>query len=85
MTRTWHGVTEVFDSPTTIRQKLKESFPEKLASTDFQMGYIEKRCNSKRWIEEPADCKSMYDRYKEGDTITLWCQDIDDVRHKGRK
>ena len=26
MTRTWHGVTEVFDSPTTIRQKLEESF-----------------------------------------------------------
>ena len=73
MTRTWHGVTEVFDSPTTIRQKLEESFSEKLASTEFQIGYIEKRCNAKRWIEEPADCKSMYDSYRKGDTITLWC------------
>ena len=26
VTRTWHGVTEVFDSPTTIQQKLEEFF-----------------------------------------------------------
>ena len=77
MTRTWHGVTEVFDSPTTIRQKLEESFSEKLASTEFQIGYIEKRCNAKRWIEEPADCKSMYDSYRKGDTITLCVKDND--------
>ena len=79
MTRTWHGVTEVFDSPTTIRQKLEESFSEKLASTEFQIGYIEKRCNAKRWIEEPADCKCMYDSYRKGDMITLWCICVKDV------
>ena len=73
MTRTWHGVTEVFNSPTTIRQRLEESFSEKLASTEFQIGYIDKRCSAKRWIEEPEDCKSMYDSYRKGDTITLWC------------
>ena len=79
MTRTWHGVTEVFDSPITIRQKLEESFSEKLASTEFQIGYTEKRCNAKRWIKEPADCKSMYDSNRKGDTITLWCICIKDV------
>ncbi len=89
VTRTWHGVTDVFDSPTAIRQKLKESFPDKL-SADFQIGYIEKRCNSKRWIEEPADCKAMYDSYRKGDKITLWCVSIQDTDSdaqpaKGRK
>ena len=63
----------MFESSTTIWQKLEESFSEKLASTEFQIGYIEKRCNVKRWTEEPADCKSMYDSYRKGDTITLWC------------
>ena len=55
------------------------SFSEKLASTKFQIGYIEKHCNAKRWIEEPADCKSMYDSYRKGDTITLWCICVKDV------
>ena len=44
-----------------------------MASTEFQIGYIEKHCNAKRWIEEPANCKSMYDSYRKGDIITLWC------------
>ena len=74
VTRTWHGVHETFDSPAAIRQKLKESFSDKVpSSTDFAIGYFEKRCNAKRWIEEAADCKSMYESYKRGDTITIWC------------
>ena len=44
---------------------------------NFKYGYIEKRCNAKRWIEEPADCKSMYDSYRKGDTITLCVKDND--------
>ena len=52
----------MFDSPTTIRQKLEESFSEKLASTEFQIGYIEKRCNAKRWIEEPSVCMTATER-----------------------
>ena len=64
---------------TTIRQKLEESFSEKLPSTQFQIGYIEKRCNAKRWIEEPADCKSMYDSYRKGDMIILWYICVKDI------
>ena len=47
-------------------------------SHDFPMGYIEKHCNAKQWIEEPADCKSMYTSYKAGGTITLWCECVDE-------
>jgi len=58
---------------------VEESVSEKLASTEFQNGYIEKRCNTKTWIEEPADCKSMYHSYRKGDKITLWCICVEDV------
>ena len=53
-------LTEVFSSPAVLRLKLMDSFREKVPSSgDFPVGYITKRGNSKRWIEQPADLNSM--------------------------
>ena len=53
---------------------LMDSFREKVPSSgDFPVGYITKRGNSKRWIEQPADLNSMYGQFESGDTITFFC------------
>ena len=70
----WHDVSEVFSSPAALRMKLMDSFGEKIPSTcDFTVGYITKRGNSKRWIEQSADLNSMYKQFERGDTITFFC------------
>ena len=43
------------------------------SSGDFPVGYITKRGNSKRWIEQAADLNSMYKQFESGDTITFFC------------
>ena len=46
----WHGVHEEFASPTDLKQKLMDSFKDKLPSSlDFQIGYLTKKGNGKRW------------------------------------
>ncbi len=71
----WHDVHEVFRSPTALRIKLIESFRDKIPSTTcFQIGYIAKRGNGKRWIEDSPDLRSMYKQLELCDTITLFCE-----------
>ena len=72
----WHGVTEVFTSPSVLKQKLIDSFQNKIPgdSEALQVGYIAKRGNGKRWIEEQADLTSMYMQFEHSNTITLFCE-----------
>ena len=49
--RMWHGTSQLFQSATSLRSKLQESFPQDIPRTDdFQIGYIEG--NVKQWIFE---------------------------------
>jgi len=41
--------------------------------SDIEIGYIEKRSNAKRWIEDTEDLEAMYNTFATGDEITLWC------------
>ena len=73
--RMWHGVSEQFQSPTTIRAKLQESFPQDVPTTnDFQLGYMEG--NVKRWIFEDQDMQVMYKTFPASSKITLWCDAV---------
>jgi len=61
ITKIWHYVRQKFDSPDTLKYKLIESFEDKLPSfSDIEIGYIEKRSNAKRWIEDTEDLEAMY-------------------------
>ncbi len=69
----WHDATEEFDSPTTLKARLVESFPEELSDTlRFQVGYFKN--NAKRWIVESRDLVKMYSAFKKGSEILLWCE-----------
>ncbi len=63
-------------SPSTLRQKLKESFQDKIPgqSNDLQIGYIARRRNGKRWIENDADLSSVYAQLEHSTSITLFCE-----------
>jgi len=64
----WHGVHNTFQSPTALKQKLKETFGiDKLPGNieDLQIGYIAKRGNGKRWIDQDADLSSMYAQFEQ--------------------
>ena len=47
-----------------FKNKLSDSF-------SFQLGYVTKKGNSKRWIEQEADLASMYSQFELGDKITI--------------
>ena len=57
----WHGVHHVFNSPTTLKLKLMDTYKEKLPSTpdSINIGYLAKR-GGKRGIENELDLTSMY-------------------------
>ena len=62
------------------------SFREKVPSSgDFPVGYITKRGNSKRWIEQGADLNSMYRQFESGDTITFFCDGKSEKSENKRK
>jgi len=48
-------------SPSEMRAKLRQSFSEQVPDTsDYQVGYFEKRHNRKHWIEDSDDLDCMY-------------------------
>lgn len=71
----WHGVHNVFTSPTTLKIKLMDTFKDKLPPTpdSFQIGYMAKR-SAKRAIENDLDLTSMYKQLNDESTITLYCE-----------
>ena len=55
----WHGTSQLFQTATSLRSKLQESFPQDVPSTDdFQMDYMEG--NVKQWIFEDQDLQVMF-------------------------
>ena len=74
MVRIWHGTSEMFKTPSQLRNKLRECFPHDVsANPEFKIGYMEG--NNKRWIVEDEDLALMYRTFQPSmDTrITLWC------------
>ena len=72
----WHGVTEIFTSPSALKQKLIDSFQSKIPgdSGSLQIGYIAKCGNGKWWIEQEGDLTSMYMQFEHSNTITLFSE-----------
>ena len=78
ITRVWHGVDYVFESLIELQEKLIDDFPDKLPSSPtFEMGYLEKKNNAKRWIEDSVDLTAMYRHFQPGSTVTIWCESKD--------
>lgn len=74
VTRMWHNVTQKFESPSQLRIKLMDAFPDRLPSSgDFQIGYLGKK-GIKHWIESPEDLAALNRTFNSGDEITLWCE-----------
>ena len=74
-TRVWHDAIEEFRSPTVLKAKLAESFPEDLPDNlNFQVGYFQGKSGGKRCIIESRDLEQMYSIFKEGAEVHLWCE-----------
>ena len=53
--------------------KLMDEFQHQVPnSVSFNIGYFERRQQTKLWLVTNDDLKSMYSKYPEGD-VTLWC------------
>lgn len=51
------------------------TFEEKLPTlSELKCGYLEKRTNAKRWIEDDKDLEAMYKTFSDKAEITLWCE-----------
>ena len=76
--RIWHNVGEIFCSPTALKTKLMESFPDDLPTTNFQVGYFEPPGNTKRWLIDERDLNSMYACIQSNGSskVNLWCESI---------
>ena len=75
MELTWRNMSEKFESVKDMKLKLIDSFPDYVPSTPtFQVGCFEDRGNQKRWVVQLEDLKQMYQSFREGDSIKLWCE-----------
>ena len=80
-----------FDSVTSLRVKLIESFRESVPNTiDFNFGYFEGSQQAKMWLVVPDDLKTIYQKYPQGGAINLWCDarcdetEVENVRKRKR-
>ena len=72
--RMWHDEHSQFKSPGELKIELLDTFPGDIPTTEnFQVGYFEPPCNTKRWIVDKRDLTVMYDKFLPDSTITLWC------------
>ena len=82
----WHGVKDKFKTPIELKMKLLSSLYEHLPPSceidSFEVGYMEGRRQTKRWIVSAKDVKDMYKNAPNDDLeILLWCHGKD-VSHK---
>ena len=58
-----------------MKLKLIEAFEDKVPPmSQLKCGYLEKRTNAKRWVEDDKDLDAMYKSFKDSSEITLWCE-----------
>lgn len=82
----WHGVSERFKTLVELKMKLLTTLTDYLPPCSelesFEVGYLEGRKQTKRWIISEEDIYEMYEN--EGEEICLWC-DGKDVSRKRKK
>lgn len=83
----WHGVNEKFKTPLELKMKLLSTLSEHLPPTSeidlFEVGYMEGRRQTKRWIISGNDIAEMY-KTAPNDHEILW-RDGKDVTRVDRK
>ena len=74
ISRQLHHFDGKFDSITAIKVHLIDKFGDQVPQTiNFNIGYFEGRQSKKRWLCCQEDLNAMYQCYKEGGEISLWC------------
>lgn len=82
--RRWHDVSEAIQTPSLLKAKLQESFPQDVPTNpDFKLGYM--NGNQRYWIFEDRDLQVMYKSFKPGSTITLWCEGIGEAEPSSKR
>ena len=75
VTKVWHDIHTKFTSAKQLKQNLIATFEDKLPTlSELKCGYLEKRTNAKRWIEDNKDLEAMYKTFSNKAEITLWCE-----------
>ncbi len=74
ISRQLHHFDDKFHSITALKVHLIETLGEQVPETiNFNLGYFEGRQSKKRWLCCQDDLDAMYQCYKDGGEITLWC------------
>ena len=69
-----HNITSKFESVDALKQLLIREFKDLVPSTtDFEVGFMEGSQQAKVWLVNKEDLLTMYQVYKSGSNITLWC------------
>ena len=76
-----------FESVTSLRVKLIETFKERVPNTlDFNVGYYEGSQQAKIWLVTAEDLKTFYQKFAKGGQVTLWCDGrLQEPESAGRK
>ena len=70
--RQLHRVTSKFTSVGALKTALSDELQSHVSNkSNFNIGYMEG--NRKIWLVNSDDLKSMYEKYKQGGQIVLWC------------
>ena len=73
--RFWHDEHSMFKSLAVLKIKLMDAFPNDIpTSTNVQLGYFEPPGATKRWLMDHRDLQLMYNAFKHGSKINLWCE-----------
>jgi len=80
--RQLHHHSSQFMSVTEIKEALSEELDEEVPDVegDYSIGYFEGRHQKKRWLANGEDVTIMYQKYKKGAEIFLWCDGREDRR-----
>ena len=72
--RLLHHFSSKFESIDSLKQLLMRQFKDSVpCTTEFNVGFMEGSQQAKIWLANEDDLCSMYEVYKNGGNITLWC------------
>ena len=81
--RQLNNFTSQFKSVKDIRIKLIEEFGEQVPSNlDFTVGFYDGSQQAKVWLCTTDDLTSMYSKYLNGSSLSLWCDGKSDIKRK---